>query len=388
MKPNTQIEPVDVVVTGVIRDASEFQETFDALYERRRAGQVGRIIYSTWKIVAKNRSDLLSQCQKEGVEVVVATEPTQTMAGNTWMQHKGLLAGLERLGDLSRPVLKTRTDKALTSTLRLLDEYVNRGLEPCPGPLFERKLLCARASVTMPFYFVDFAFIGMGRDMRKLVNFDGYYDVIATPFSITAETRMFSWPFVQYYAFVDEYFRCIQSRNMSNHIVAMDPMELPDYVLAFFAKKFQVIRDHFQLPEHPGPKPQDYPFLGAIWEDAPKGLSHKSDLFKCAHMSIHSNALLNRLADLDFEQDALLERVTGLLADIEDLPPSEGLIHRFSQEALVALDGTASRDKRAVRFDIVTLKPDFGPEQPSGLFEEGPQEPPLGRGWHMKDLGR
>lgn len=362
--------PVDVVVTGVFRDRDEFDAIFSYLLQKRQSKIVRNIVFSTWKVVAKNRPHALEWCQANDILVVVTSQPGQTMPGNTWMQHKALLVGLEALPDLSHPVLKTRTDKALNATQVLLDEYERTGLQPADGDILKFKLLCQRVSLTMPFYLPDFAFIGLGSDLRKLIHFDGYYDVMAVPFSIAAEMRMFSWPFVKEFGFVDEYYRTVHSRNMSSRILDVGMANVPDYVIAYFFLQYKVLAKYFQLPNVRAPDTSAYS-VGAIWAPVPGGLSHVSELFRCVHCSVGSHALLNNIANLAFQQDAQLERVSSILQMLSDVPERQRIMSLFSQEDLLAFDPAEAEQDKCLRFDSVKLPKPFGVQQASGLFATG-----------------
>ncbi|MBT8154523.1 hypothetical protein KMP13_11560 [Epibacterium ulvae] len=326
----------EVVVTGAVRDEAEFKNTFEFLLEQRSQGRLGRIVFSSWKTLAETDGPVLEWCKAKGIEVVLSLEPPKTMMGNCWKQHRALLAGLKML-DPNKPVLKTRTDKAQDQTRLVLQEYHSLGLSACTSPVLDFRVLCTKVSTSMMFNIADMVFIGLGHDLLKLINFEGYYDVVAVPSTINAEIRMFSWPFVQHYGFVEEYYRNMNVRRVSTKLISAEGRGyIPAYLLGLHARYFQLLRTCFQLPSGPVHR-QTVPF-STVWANPPEGLGYPSKLIDGFHMAITNDAILDKIATLDFAEDAQLLQVRDALEKITNAPCDGEVLALFSWDELVDFD--------------------------------------------------
>lgn len=345
-----QRQPLDVLVSGVIRDIDEFKKTISYLLAERKTGSVEKIVFTSWKASAENHPEELKWCARNGITVVLSSEPVKTMMGNTWKQHKALLAGLPYVSK-DRAILKTRSDKALHETKILLDEYHRVGLEAAQGDTLNYKLLCRKLSTSMMFNLSDTAFVVHASDFRRFLHCEGYYDVIAVPSTINAEIRMFSWPFVQDYRFVAEIFENFNIRRISAKLTETAGNNVPSYILAAYFSFFRLARKNFQLIDGLGAR--DDLSLASIWKTPPEGITSKAVLTDGFHLTISDDRYLTKIAAIDFVDDELKERTIEALEVVKMLPADADFLPHFDLEAMRQFDKTFPEIGRSIRIDPI-----------------------------------
>jgi hypothetical protein len=272
------------------------------------------------------------------------------MMGNSWKQHRSLKAGIELIRDDSF-VLKTRTDKAIKETQLALSTYFAHGLDEIRHSVFKNRMLCLKASTSMVFNLADIAFLGLASDIKKLINFEGYYDVVAVPSTINAEIRMFSWPFIQAHHFLDEFYRNINVRRMSTKVILSRGEGIPRYMLAVYAGYFSLLRNHFRLPD--GDALPCAETIGGVWRGYPDGFTLPAQLADGFHLTIKSDQVLSQVAKLELENDQLLEEMKNAAETIKSLPAGGSLLDRFPLDELRSFDERFASVGPAVRLDPV-----------------------------------
>lgn len=342
---------VDAIVTGIVRDPEEFSALFRYVFAERVHGTVRNIIFSTWRSTAETNPGELSWLNKNNVKVVLSQEPPKTMMGNTWKQHRALLTGLAQVSE-DGLILKTRTDKSLDQTRLVMESFKNQGLDAAGGASpFDRKIICSRLSTSMMFNNGDIAFIGAARDLKKLINFEGYYDVVAVPSTINAEIRMFSWPFVKQFGFVGEIFENFNIRRISAKLIESRGNDVPLYLLAAYARFFRIASESFQLADW---REWEAPCsFSSVWEAAPLGVAKRGALKDGFHLAISNDHLLRMLGQLNLMQDTHLQNVKRALERIEELPLSSRILNHFPQDELLVFDRAMAGTPPAIRFDPV-----------------------------------
>ncbi|MFG1392505.1 hypothetical protein [Xanthobacter agilis] len=341
---------LDILVVGIIRNPDEFKATFTYLIQERNRGRVDRIVLSTWKSMADSNADELRWCARNGITVVLSFEPVKTMMGNTWKQHRAILAGLPHVTP-DRPILKTRSDKAMDETRNLVEEFAKTGMTRAAGGTLAYKAICLKLSTSMMFNLSDMAFIMNAQDLRKFLNCEGYYDVIAVTSTINAEVRMFSWPFVQRYRFVSEIYENFNIRRISAKLADSSGSEVPEYLLAAYFSYFRLVRANFRLLRS-GARPSEGP-LERVWQTAPEGLTSKAVLSDGFHLTIKSDEVLTQLAELRFTDSTLKERAEAALARVAGLPADAPFLPLFPIEDMRQFDRTYPGPGPSIRLDPI-----------------------------------
>ena len=211
-KVSNNIAPIDVVICGVIRTPDLFKKSIETLNSLKKEGIVSKIIFSTWKGEIEKYPDMEDFLNKNNTIIVEDKEPENPGLGNVWNQMKSLENGLEKASH-DKFVLKSRPDlfikpdfiKFLASSLDKLKISA-----PLPeGNVFKYKIWVPWFELTQPFYIADECFFGHYDDIKKLVNYDSYYDKYTSTICGIVHIRRFLQPFAEKYPqlikFVDNY---------------------------------------------------------------------------------------------------------------------------------------------------------------------------------------
>lgn len=213
--------PTWAVMCGAIRRLVEFKFSIGELVRLRHAGLVDEIVLSTWNGEIDAHDGLRASLLDLGIHIVECAPPANIGAWAIFGQHKNMLEGLA-ICPADCFVFKHRTDKAFEMTWSFHDFLVNgpprtAGAEQYGG--FRHKVVCTRFSTTLPLYVADFSFLIYSRDLRQLLNFDGYFDneVVGTALP---EMRWFAPPFIRASKFLDWWFRHVALIELSEALMA------------------------------------------------------------------------------------------------------------------------------------------------------------------------
>lgn len=277
-------EPIDVVITGIIRDNVEFSLILSKVLLWRDDGLVGNIVLSTWDGRVDDFLDIREMLAERGVHLVETVEPKVGSMGNIFFQKVALAQGLAHL-DGNPMVLKLRTDAIARFVFHMpeLEEGLRHGLQvpvdnssgmPC---IFENKIIAWVFGYDNFFNIADIFFCGRRRDLQKLCVMESGHDIQYFGDTICAEQRWFSDPFVQSFpAFRDLflYFNMPAIARKVSRLVelsaAEDACRVPDFLMNVAALYYAVMKTNFgcfhdinrTLIQLRGDKPSRFPNLG------------------------------------------------------------------------------------------------------------------------------
>jgi hypothetical protein len=201
---------VTLLITGAIRDGSEFTWILDRAIALRREGKIDSTILSTWKGEVERVPNLSNLIGLAGITLVESNRPVRSPSldprahGHILFQKAALYYGLQVVAQGSF-VIKARTDfikerlESCLSTLMKRDETVEG--KSVPGlvrPILE-PFFTYDARVEWPFYWDDIAFTGTRDELLEMCDFDSKHDVIFDPADSPAEVRFFAGRFLKHY---------------------------------------------------------------------------------------------------------------------------------------------------------------------------------------------
>lgn len=174
--------PVTIVVTGFTRNTALLAMSMEAVTALRRSGHAARAIYLTWDTPAL---DPFIEPLKAMPEIELVRVPEPEIGGvphqrGVYYQVKSLEAALNLVSGDDTPVLKLRPDfVAKADFLRTKiegfeslppprDLPIGKGLAMPKSP-FKARLWLPWADANQPFWFEDAAFLGLKRDVARLV---------------------------------------------------------------------------------------------------------------------------------------------------------------------------------------------------------------------------
>jgi len=253
------------VICGTIRDQVDFSLILDYLLRCRSEGIVQGIVLSTWEDELAAYPKIQDQLTANQV-AVVTSKPNEHVIGdmsvssvNYWRQAKQIQAALDVV-PTDAIVLKTRTDRALPTTRRLiamLDEpdplpkvkemQEQKGLTKFPR-VFDRQIAIFKARTGRILQFADFSFMGYSRDVRKLLNFD----VANLTFNrgLVANIQFFIYPFIRDYPIIRDYYRLINFQPLLKDLATYTKnggTKFPAYFERLYAVYFGLLASHFRI---------------------------------------------------------------------------------------------------------------------------------------------
>lgn len=257
--------PVWAAICGNIRNEVEVDLLLDYLLRCREEGKIQGIIFSTWENELDNFSELRRQLKDNGIQVIFnkpidhVVNDVKSESVNYWRQTVQLQAALNVIPS-EAIVIKTRTDRAMPATRKLIEMLADEDPLPAVRDVRERLSLMAfpqefahqiaifHARTGRAFQFTDFAFMGYSTDLRKLLNFDISEFYYAR--GLVANMQFFIYPFVRDYPIVKDYFRRINFRFLipdNAKYVRNGGTEFPKFLERFNAVYFGILASHFRI---------------------------------------------------------------------------------------------------------------------------------------------
>lgn len=306
-------EPVDVVITGIIRDNVEFSLILSKVLQWRDDGMLKNIVLSTWAGHVDNFPGFREMLAERGVHLVETVEPKVGSMGNVFLQKVALAQGLAYL-DGNPMVLKLRTDAIAQYVFRMpeLEEGLRHGLQvPVDDSwglprIFENKLVAWGFGYDNFFSITDIFFCARRRDLQKLCVMESGHDIQCSGETICAEQRWFSDPFIQAFpAFRDIflYFNMPVVARKVSRLVALsaagEACRIPDFLVNVAALYYAVMQTYFgcfhdinrTLIQLRGAKPALFPNLGFYPFGLATGNTDGLDAFQVMHAIWGGNAL-------------------------------------------------------------------------------------------------
>ncbi|MFC6288893.1 hypothetical protein [Levilactobacillus angrenensis] len=253
------------MVCGTIRDQVDFSLIMDYLLQCRERGVIQGIVVSTWTHEFDELEDLQMALALNNV-AVVQSAPNDALVGdmrsnsvNYWRQAKQMQAALDRIPP-EAIVIKTRTDRALPATKRLIamlkdedplplvaDRAQTTGLTQLPQVL-THQIAIFKARTGRLLQFTDFAFMGYSQDIRKLLNFD-ISDFTFTR-GLVANIQFFIYPFIREYPVMRDYYRVIDFYPLLKDLATYTTQggqEFPKFFERVYAVYFGLLALHFRI---------------------------------------------------------------------------------------------------------------------------------------------
>lgn len=253
------------VICGTLRDEVDFRLMLDYLLRCRDQGIIQGIVLSTWRDEVATIPGLDQQLAANHV-AVVTSQPLEKKIGrsttnsfNYWRQATQLQAALDLIPD-DAIVIKTRTDRALPATrklMKMLDEpdplplvrevAEQRGLTAFPQE-FHRQIAIFKARSGRLVQFADFAFMGYREDMAKLINFDAAELYLNR--ELVANIQFFIYPFVRDYPVLRDYYRVINFRFLLRDLKTYTEQggtQFPQFFQRLYAAYFGLLATHFRI---------------------------------------------------------------------------------------------------------------------------------------------
>ncbi|MFD1455923.1 hypothetical protein ACFQ44_09625 [Levilactobacillus lanxiensis] len=253
------------MVCGTVRDQVDFSLMMDYLLQCREQGIIQGIVVSTWVHEFDELSDLQMKLAMNNVEVIMSPTNDQLVGDmgansvNYWRQAKQMQAALDVI-PTDAIVLKTRTDRALPATRKLIamldeadalpsvaEQAEERQLTGIPQ-VFDHQIAIFKARTGRLLQFTDFAFMGYSKDIRKLINFD-IADFAFTR-SIVANIQFFIYPFIRDYPVIRDYYRVIDFYPLLKdlaHYTENGGTQFPKFLERVYAAYFGLLALHFRI---------------------------------------------------------------------------------------------------------------------------------------------
>lgn len=252
-------------VCGAVRDELDVRLMLDYLLRCRETGTIQGIVFSTWTGELEKAPDI-AELLKTNQVTIVKTAPIDGVVGNIktnavnyWRQATQLQRALDVI-PADAIVLKTRTDRAMPATRRLvamlatadplpLVETVKQQLNlPAFPAVFQHQVAAFRPRTNRAFQFTDFAFMGYSQDLRKMLNFE----VAEFYFSryLNANMLFFIVAFVRDYPIIKDYERRIKYEALIPELeryTAAGGEQFPAFLQRFYAVYLGVLATHFRL---------------------------------------------------------------------------------------------------------------------------------------------
>jgi len=260
------------MVCGTIRDQVDFSLMMDYLLRCREKGILQGIVVSTWEHEFDQLGDLQMKLAMNDVAIVMSPTNDDMVANmhansvNYWRQARQMQSALDLI-PTDAIVIKTRTDRALPSTKRLIAMLD----EPDPLPLvaekadakhltkipqvFDHQIAIFRARTGRILQFSDFAFMGYSKDVRKLTNFD-IADLTFTR-GIVANIQFFIYPFIREYPIIRDYYRVINFYPLFQDLARYTEKggtQFPKFFERFYAVYFGLLAIHFRIGSFKDPE--------------------------------------------------------------------------------------------------------------------------------------
>ncbi|WP_125581825.1 hypothetical protein [Levilactobacillus cerevisiae] len=253
------------MVCGTIRDQVDFSLIMDYLMRCREKGIIQGIVVSTWEHEFDQLGDLEAKLALNDVAVVMSPTNDDMVANmhansvNYWRQAKQMQAALDLI-PTDAIVIKTRTDRALPATKRLIsmldepdplplvaEEAQTRNLTQIPR-VFKHKIAIFKARTGRILQFTDFAFMGYSPDIRKLINFDIADLTFTRP--IVANIQFFIYPFIRDYPIIRDYYRVVDFYPLLkdlNNYTENGGIMFPKFFERVYAAYFGLLVTHFRI---------------------------------------------------------------------------------------------------------------------------------------------
>jgi len=264
-------------VCGAVRDELDVRLILDYLLRCRQAGTIQGIVFSTWEGELEKEPGVAQLLADNGV-TVVKTRPIDRVVGdiktnavNYWRQATQLQRALDVI-PADAIVLKTRTDRAMPVTRKLIEMLANE--DPLPlveeskqrlnlpafPAVFTHQVAAFRPRTNRAFQFTDFAFMGYSQDLRKMLHFE----VPEFYFSryLNANMLFFIVTFVRDYPIVKDYERRIKYEALIPELdryTAAGGDQFPEFLKRFYAVYLGILATHFRL--------------GSLWPEGLKTIS-------------------------------------------------------------------------------------------------------------------
>jgi hypothetical protein len=173
--------PADAIVTGFTKNGELCRRAFAPLLELRRQGVLRDIHYVTWDSEALD--EFVAPASDPGITITRVKQPDASGNANQRgivYQTRNLEAALAKIADPDTLVVKLRPDFIFRTDF-LKDKLQNfarlcavpakadfAGVKMSRSP-FKQKIWIPWADANQPFFFEDAAYIGLKRDLEKLV---------------------------------------------------------------------------------------------------------------------------------------------------------------------------------------------------------------------------
>jgi len=252
-------------VCGAVRDELDVRLMLDYLLRCRQEGRIQGIVFSTWEGELEKEPGI-EQLLKSNSITIVKTHPMdhvigsiRTSAVNYWRQAMQLQRAIDVIPS-DAIVLKTRTDRAMPATRRLItmladdnplplveDVKQHEGLEAFPA-VFTHQVAAFRPRTNRAFQFSDFAFMGYSRDLRVMLHFN----VSEFYFSryLNANMMFYIMAFVQDYPIVKDYERRIKYETLIPELERYTTNggdRFPKFLKRFYAVYLGILATHFRI---------------------------------------------------------------------------------------------------------------------------------------------
>jgi hypothetical protein len=191
------------LICGIVRNVAECSKVLRLVRDLQADGTIERVVVSTWSGQDKARRALKPDLKAISAEWIESQEPPFVIRGHLLHQMKSLYLGLSQFDD-EDVVLKLRTDKVdeRRDFRALVREFA--ALPPAMVPPFRRRIAVIYALAAQPFWFGDVQYLGLAADLRQLVSFDIWFEMVGC--AMAAEQVFFSTPFLRNLPWITPYF--------------------------------------------------------------------------------------------------------------------------------------------------------------------------------------
>ncbi len=206
------MEKINILFCGQIRNPKNFYKLALQLCSLKI---VENVYLSTWSNEDNKKLRFFNNLNKKFV-YIHETEPDYKNFnnGSAFYQMKSLENGLSSIKNKSIKTFKTRPDLYINPSAIKKIKELDYSIEA--DSIFSNKIWIPFFEISKPFYFADECFYGSYEDLKKLINYDTYFDTLNLGHGLT-HVRKYAYPYLNKNKKLKTYFETFQNSNFGEN---------------------------------------------------------------------------------------------------------------------------------------------------------------------------
>lgn len=255
-----------ILFTGLIRNEELFLEKLIKAANLKSANIIDDVVFSTWEGEIQKYERVKNFFTENNFKLIESSQPNLKLQGHVFHQMKTLSYGLDFCGH-DCYVYKMRPDLGSfdNNIADILDGNYNSEVDLSGGwpRLFNERIVIESALAFHPFYINDIQFYGEVNDLKKLVNFDLFFEV---HYSKLAPEQFFYFKNFHDVGNFRHYFKInqgIHHDDDSKNVVHSSLVFRDPFLMQLIASYWVILAKYFYFRKTPSapPKLQDKPTL-------------------------------------------------------------------------------------------------------------------------------